>query len=227
MANVDNKVGHPGRHVLDERASSSSRSESCAALHAGRAGCPRQGRARRAATLGARRLGAGAEAPRPGRSPRGAGADAAAGARPDPVRAHAGVAVHLLPRRRLPDGRRSRGRAADGVARPALRRRAPLQLRHLRRAGSEARLQHQRLRRDAAGAVRVGREAARRELRGRGPRARLRRGGPPLGRDGGGARVPRGDGALRGDAQHRRLVRAPRRRRDPSTSSARRCPASR
>ena len=26
MANVDNKIGHPGRHVLDERASSSSRS---------------------------------------------------------------------------------------------------------------------------------------------------------------------------------------------------------
>ena len=163
------------RRRADTDGGAAFRPEGGAALHAGRAGCPGQGRARRAAALGARRLGAGAEAQRPDRSARGAGADASAGARPDPVRAHARVAVHLLPRRRLPDGGRSRGRAADGIARSALRRRAPLQLRHLRRAGSEARLQHQRLRRDAAGAVRVGREAARRELRGRGPGARLRR----------------------------------------------------
>ena len=39
--------------------------ESAAASHAGRAGRSGQGRAQRAATLGARRLGAGAEAPRP------------------------------------------------------------------------------------------------------------------------------------------------------------------
>ena len=50
---------------------------------------------------------------------------------------------------------------------------------------------------------------------------------PPLGRDGGGARVPRSDGALRGDAQHRRLVHAPRRRGDPRALPARRRPASR
>ena len=136
------------------------------------------------------------------------------------------VPVRLLPRRRLPDGGRPRGWAADGIARPAVRRRAPLQLRHLRRAGPEARLQHQRLRRDAAGAVRVGREAARRELRGRGPGARLRRCGPPLGGDGGGARVPRGDGALRRDAEHRRLVHAPRRRGRSATSSGQACRAS-
>ena len=37
--------------------------ESGAALHAGRAGSPRQGGARRAAALGARRMGAGAAAP--------------------------------------------------------------------------------------------------------------------------------------------------------------------
>ena len=56
------------------------------------------------------------------------------------------------------------GGAVDRLGRATLRRRAPLQLRHLRGAGSEARLQHQRLRRDASGAVRVGPEAARREL---------------------------------------------------------------
>ena len=174
-------------HLLDERSVRRDFGRSGAALHAGRAGCPGQGRARRAAALGARRLGAGAATPRSRRSPRGAGADPSAGARPDPVRAHARVAVHLLPRRRLPDGGRSRGWAADRLARSTLRGRAPLQLRHLRRAGSEARLQHQRLRRDTSGAIRVGREAARRERRGRGPGSRLRRGGLPLGRDGGGA----------------------------------------
>ena len=137
MANVDNKVGHPGRHVLDERASSSSRSRAVPHFTPAERSCPRQGRARRAATLGARRVRAGAEAPRPGRSSRRAGGDASAGARSDPVRAHAGVAVHLLPRRCLPHGGRSRRRAAHGVARSALRRRAPLQLRDLRRAGSE------------------------------------------------------------------------------------------
>ena len=65
--------------------------------------------------------------------------------------------------------------AADRPARAALRRRAPLELRRLRRAGPAARLQRQRLRRDAARAVRVGRQAARRELRGRRPRPRVRR----------------------------------------------------
>ena len=48
-----------------------------------------------------------------------------------------------------------------------------------------------------------------------------------LGRDGGGARVPPGDGALRGDAEHRRLVRAPRRRGHPRPARVRGRPASR
>ena len=42
----------------------------------------------------------------------------------------------------------------------------------------------------------------------------------------GGARVPRGDDALREDAEHRRLVRAPRRRGDPKAARPRRCRAS-
>ena len=170
-------------HVVDIRTSESPASPR--AVHRftpSRACRPRQGRARRAAPLGTRRLGAGPDASRPGRSPRGAGANAAAGARADPVRADARVAVHLLPRRRRSDGGRPRGWAADGAARAALRRRAPLQLRHLRRARPEARLQHQRLRRDASRPVRMGREAARRELRGGGARSRLQRGGAPLGR---------------------------------------------
>ena len=70
----------------------------------------------------------------PGRAARGAGADARARARPDPLRPHARLAVHVLPRRRLPDGVRSRRRPADRPAHAALRRRAPVELRRLRRA---------------------------------------------------------------------------------------------
>ena len=164
-----------------------------AALDAGRACCAGKGRPRRAPALRARLLGAGAEPQRPDRSSRATGSDASSRARPDPVRAHAGVPVRLLPRRGVSHGGRPRGWAADGIARPALRRRAPLELRHLRRTGSEARLQPQRLRRDAAGTFRVGREAARRQPRGRRPGPGLRRCDPPLDRDGGRARVPRSD----------------------------------
>ena len=190
-------------------------------------GRPRQGRARRAATLGARRLGAG----RRGAETRSISSRSrrrrACQTRSDPVRAHAGVPVHLLPRRRLPDGGRSRRRAANGIARSALRRRAPLQLRDLRRAGSESSSSASTTSTRRFRGLRVGREAARRELRGRGPRARLPARRPPLDRDDSGARVPRSDGAFRGDAQHRRLVHTPRRRGNPANSSAQRCPASR
>ncbi len=55
--------------------------------------------------------------------------------------------------------------------RPAVRRRAPGQLRHLQLAGAASRLRPQRLRRDAARAVGVGRQAAR-GLRRRGRAAR-------------------------------------------------------
>ncbi len=133
---------------------------------------------------------------RPGRASRGAGADACARARPDSLRPDARVAVHVLPRCRLPDGLRSRQRAANGPAHPALRRRAPVELRRLRGTRPADGVQHQRLRRDAPGPVRVGRQAARRQLRRRRPRSRLRpeaaggdqpRGGPgvPRGRSGG------------------------------------------
>ena len=104
------------------------------------------------------------------------------------------------------------GRAADGSSRPALRRRAPLELRDLRGARPAPRLQHQRLRRDAPGPFEwdVKRLAASIAVAGRdlgfdestrhAARHRVR------------APVPRGDGELRADAQPRGLVHAPRRR---------------
>ena len=144
-------------------------------IYAGRAGGAGQGGAGGGAARFARRLGAVAGPARSGRPARGAGADARAGAGADPLRAHARLAVHVLPRRRRPDGRRPRRRAAD---------RAEVQLcgdAHLSNFGAFAApdrrldLQRQRLRRDAARAVRVGRQAARGELRGRRARPRLRR----------------------------------------------------
>ena len=132
--------------------------------------------------------GSAGRAARPRRGARGAGADARAGAGPDPLRADARLAVHVLPRRGGDHGRRPRGDAADGPAGAALRRRAPVELRCLRGARPAAGLRRQRLRRDAARPVRVGRQAARRELRGGRPRPRVRRqaagGGQPARRRG-------------------------------------------
>ena len=95
------------------------------------------------------------------------------GAGPDPLRADGGLAVHLLPRRRRGDGRRPRRHPDLRPAGAGLRRRPPLQLRRLRGARPPPRLRPQRLRRDAARALGVGRQAARRQLRDRRPRERL------------------------------------------------------
>ena len=83
-----------------------------------------------------------------------------AGAGADPAWADAGVAVHVLPGGGAADGGRP-GRHADvGAAGAAVRGRAPVELRGVRLAGAAAGLRRQRLRRDAARPVRVGRQAA-------------------------------------------------------------------
>ena len=125
--------------------------------------------------------------------------------------AHAGLALHLLPRRRGGDGGGPRRDPAQRLRRAALRRRPPLQLRRLRLARPRARLRRQRLRRDPAGAVGVGRDAARRELLRRRARARLQapRAAGDRRRDGG--RVPGGDAADGRARQPRGLVHEDRR----------------
>ena len=113
---------------------------------------------------------------RPGRGARAPGRPA--GARPgaDPLRPHGrsrafaffrgGAAIMAAD---------LSGTPSSGTARPALRRRPPAQLRHLRHAGALARLRPERLRRDPARPDRVGRQAPRRQRRDRRPRPRLRR----------------------------------------------------
>ena len=69
------------------------------------------------------------------------------------------------------------GTPTSGITDADLRRRAPVELRRLRHARAHADLRHQRLRRDAARPVGVGREATGGELRGRRPQSRLHRRG--------------------------------------------------
>ena len=94
------------------------------------------------------------------------------------------------------------------------------------RARPPPRLRPQRLRRVAAGAVGVGRQAARRQLRDRRPRKRLQAQAAGGGGARGGAHLPRVDARLRLPEQPRGLVRAPRRRggdgRDRGRTEARR-----
>ena len=132
-----------------------------------------------------------------GRAAAGPGGVAGAGAGADPARADAGVPVHLLPGRGAADGggpgRHARLRAAGA----AVRRRAPVQFRRVRLAGAEPGLRRQRLRRDPARPVRVGRQAAGREPGGGRTGQRLSRQGPAQDRPGGGRRLPDGDARVR------------------------------
>ena len=106
---------------------------------------------------------AGGASARPGRAAGAPGRHPLARARPHPLRADARLAVHLLSRRGADHGCRPGPDSANGLHRPVLRRCPPLELRPLRLARATARLRHQRLRRDAARAVGMGRQAARGE----------------------------------------------------------------
>ena len=68
--------------------------------------------------------------------------------------------VRVLPWRRLRHGVRSGGHSEFGITGPAVWRRPPVELRRLRGPRPPAGVRPQRLRRDAAGTVGVGREAA-------------------------------------------------------------------
>ena len=157
-------------------------------------------------------VGAGARPGEPARDAGRPGRDPGRAAGAGPLRAHARLALHVLPGRRGDHGRRPGLEAQQRACGAALRRRPPLQLRRLPGPGSRHRLRHQRLRRDASRPVRVGPEAARGEPGDRGARPRLRGPHATGGRAGRNGRVPRGDAQVRRHAGHGRLVRAARRR---------------
>ena len=111
------------------------------------------------------RLRAGPRPTRPGQPAREPGQDAGARARAHPLRAHARLALHLLPRGGADHGVGPVDHAPVGADGPGVRRRAPLQLRHLRLARAQPGVRLQRLRRDVARPVGMGREAAGGQLR--------------------------------------------------------------
>ena len=83
-----------------------------------------------------------------------------AGTGPGPDRAHAAIALRLLPRGRGRDGARPGPGHLHGLPRAGLRRRAPGELRALRLAGTAAGLRPERLRRGLPRCLGGGREAA-------------------------------------------------------------------
>ena len=154
---------------------------------------------------------AGAPA-RSGQGARGPGQEPGPRAGPDPLRADARLGVHVLSRRRGDHGDGPREDPRVRVARPGMRRCPPVELRRLRRPRPQPGDGRQRLRRDPAGALGVGPEAPRGELRDRRARPRLHPEGDPRRGPDHGPLLPRGDARVRDDAKPRRLVRAPRRR---------------
>ena len=144
---------------------------------------------------------------------RGAGRDPRAGARADPLRADARLAVHVLPGRCVPDGVRPRRAAPARGCTPssaAMRICRTSAFSPRPTGGSSSRIND--FDETLPGPVRVGRQAAGRELRGRGPRPRFRCQDPGEGQHRGRPLVPRGDPGVRSDAQPGHLVRAGRHR---------------
>ena len=147
--------------------------------------------------------------PRSGRAAGGAERHPGAGPGAGAARPDDGLAVHLLPGRGQDHGRRPDGHPGRRAGRPAVRRRPPVELRRVRLARAAAAVRPERLRRDAAGAVRVRREADGGELHDRGPQQRVRQGGRARGDAGVGDGLPGGDGRVRADADDGHLVRPP------------------
>ena len=165
--------------------------------------------------VGPRQLAPGARSPRSHRSARGAGGDPTARPRADPVQPDGRLALRFLPRGGPADGRRPSPAATERHRRPAVRRRAPVQLRVVRVAGADRGVRHHGFRRDAARAVRMGPQAPRCEPRPCQPLARLlgaRRSPRRPPRD---PVVPNADGRVRDDARDRRLLRTGGRGLDP------------
>ena len=158
---------------------------------------------------------AGDRPPRPGRRARAPGGGSRRRARPPALRPHARLRVHLLPRRRGDHGRRPRGDAELRALGSGVRRRSPLELRRLRVAGPQPGRRHQRLRRDPPRPMGMGRQAARRQLRDRGPGPRVHRQAATRGRARRDAGLSREHASPRRAQQSRRLVPARQRRPDP------------
>ena len=146
---------------------------------------------------------------RPGsdRHPRGAGGRSTAASHPAASPADGGIALRVLPGNAGGHGIRPRQRPANRHQRSGQRRRAPLELRTVRVARADAGVRRQRLRRDAAGSMGVGCQAAGRQRGHRRSRQRVQRGREPAGHHGYRGRLPRVDEPLCGDGPRRGALR--------------------
>ena len=174
----------------------------------GRAGRPGPGRAPGSAAVEPRTVGTRSGPPGPGRAAGRAGGEPGTPAGPGPLRPDAGLAVHLLPGRRADHGGRPGADPGQRGHRAGVRRRPPVEFRHVRHAGAADDLRHQRFRRDPPRPVGVGRQAAGGELRDHGPRPRLLPGRPPRRGHGRGQGIPGPDAPGRRDGKPGRVVRA-------------------
>ncbi len=152
-------------------------------------------------------MGAVSRSCRSGRPARGAEHHSGARPRARPTWADVGLAVHVLSGRREDHGRGSRGHPDRRVGRPAVRRRAPLELRCVCLSRANAAVRPERLRRDAPRSVRVRREADGSELHDRGAQQQLRRVRCPCRHMHIDHGLSNTDGGVRRDAHHGRLVR--------------------
>ena len=144
-----------------------------------------------------RRVGAPGRPDRPPGDPRPPGHHPDSRPGSDPLRPDGGVRLRLLPRCGRGDGRRSQPRGPQRARCPVVRRCAPVQLRRLRLSRAGPDLRRQRLRRDAARALRVGPQAPGRQPRDRGAEPRVRRHDPPVDRGPGLVFVPHGHPGVR------------------------------
>ena len=145
---------------------------------------------------------------RPDRAAGGAGGHPGARAGAGPLGPDARLPVHLLPRGGPADGQRPGHHAGLRAGGAGVRRRAPVQLRHLRLRRAPPGVRRQRLRRDPARPVGVGCQAAGRQPGGGGPGERVRCQAAARHRHGGGRQLPAGHARLRGTDEPGRLVRA-------------------
>ena len=125
----------------------------------------------------------------------------------DPLRPHAALAFRFHAWRSRGDGGRPRRDAALRHHHPAVRRLPSEQLRRLRQPGTRVAVRHQRLRRNPARTVRMGRQAPRSKLRDR--RARPENPRAPLHRRraGGSAQLPHPHAGVCAGQRARPLVR--------------------
>ena len=161
------------------------------------------------ARIESRRLEAGPGPRRSGCAVGGAERDSRARPGAGAPRSDDGLAVHLLPGRRQDHGCRPRRDAEGGPHGSALRRRASVELRRVRIARAAAAVRPERLRRDAARPVRVRRQADVGELHDRRAQQRLQQSRGARCHARLGERLPNGDGRVRRDVHHGRVVRPP------------------